>query len=137
MCNMGTGNATSQALSLGVGRSPSMHASPVACSILEGLARACKLLRDLGIHGVIWFRITELRTTEEGLEGDEQDRQADRRGPLILEDVNGDCTGGRDVWVVDLGDELHFGRGKGIAVWEDDVLQRRDQAVRDALGKSC
>jgi hypothetical protein len=90
------------------------------------------LLRDLGIHGVIWLRITEFRSTEEGLEGDEQDRQGDIRGPLILEDVNRDCTGG-DVWVVDLGDELHFGRCKGIVVWEDDVLQRRDQAMRDAL----
>ena len=59
---------------LGVGRSPGIHASPVTCSILEGLARACKLLRDLGIHGVIWLRITELRSTEEGLERDEQDR---------------------------------------------------------------
>jgi hypothetical protein len=125
MCNIRTGTviATSQALALGVGRSPSIHASPVACSILEGLARACKLLRDLGIHGVIWLRITEFRSTEEGLEGDEQDRQGDIRGPLILEDVR----------VVDLGDELHFGRCKGIVVWEDDVLQRRDQAMRDAL----
>lgn len=122
-----------------MGRSPSIHASPVACSILEGLARACKLLCNLGIHGVIWFRITELRTTEEGLEGDEQHRQGEARGPLIMEDVNGDCTGGGYVWVVDLGDELHFGRCIGIAVWEGDVLQveRRDQAVRDALAKSC
>lgn len=41
-----------------------------------------------------------------------------------MEDVDGDCTGG-DVWVVDLGDKLHFGRCKRIVVWEDDVLQRR------------
>jgi len=74
------------------------------------------LLRNLGIHGVIWLRITELRTTEEGLEGDEQDGQGDIRGPSILEDVNRDCTGGGYVWVVDLGDELHFGRCKGIVV---------------------
>jgi hypothetical protein len=74
---------------LGVGRFPSILASPAACSILEGLARACKLLRDVGIH-VIWPRITELRTTEEGLEGEEQDWQADRRGPPVVEDVNGD-----------------------------------------------
>ena len=46
----------------------SIHASPVACGILEGLARACKLLRYLCIHWVVWLRITELRTTEEGLE---------------------------------------------------------------------
>ena len=88
------------------------------------------MLRDLGIHGVIWLRTTELRTTEERLEEDEQERQADLRGPLISEDVDGNCTGdGGDVWVVNLGDELHFGYCKGIAAWEHDVLQRRDQAT--------
>lgn len=118
-----------------MGRSPSIHASPVACSIIKGLARACKLLRDLGIHGVIWFRITELRTTEEGLEGDEQDWQCDHPGPLsrILENVNGDCTGGGDVWVVDLGDEFHLGRQKGITVREDDVYFEITTFIRTVL----
>ena len=42
----------------------------------------------------------------------------------MIEDVNEDFAGGGDAWVVDLGDELHFQRLKGIAIWEDDVLQR-------------
>lgn len=71
-----------------MGRSPSIHSSPVACSILEGLARICKLLRDLGTHRVVWSRVTELRSTKEGLEGDKQERQGDRRGPSISEDVD-------------------------------------------------
>jgi len=35
-----------------------------------------------------------------------------KRGvPLVLEDVKGDSTGDRgDVWVINFGNELHFGR---------------------------
>ena len=55
--------------------------------------------------------------------------------PLILEDVNGDRTGGGgDVWVVDLGDELYFGRYEGITFWEDDVLQRRSESATRRRG---
>ena len=52
--------------------------------------------------------------------------------PLVAKNVNEDSAGDDgDVRVVNLGNELHFGRTKGIIVWDDDVLQFR--AVRDTL----
>ena len=52
---------------LGV-RPPGINVGPGACGILEVLARACKLLRDLDILRLVWLRTAELRATEEGLE---------------------------------------------------------------------
>ena len=46
-----------------------------------------------------------------------------RGAPMIREDVERNSTGdGADVWVVDLRDELHLGRFKGIVGGHDDVL---------------
>ena len=36
--------------------------------------------------------------------------------------------------MVNLGDELYFGRYEGITVWEDDVLQRRSESVTRRCG---
>jgi hypothetical protein len=58
-------------LALGLGRPPTIPAGPVACLILEALARACVLLRDLDIlrfPRIVRLRTTNLGTTEEGLE---------------------------------------------------------------------
>jgi hypothetical protein len=58
--------------------------------------------------------------------------QGKRGAPIVFENVKGDSTrDGGDVRMVDLGDELHSGRSKGIVIWDDDVLQYRE--VRDAL----
>lgn len=104
--------------SLTLGGLPSVHAGPIARSILKAFAQCDVLIRYLGIE-----RVVRLGTTEEGLQRDERWEQGERRRPVVLEDVEGDGAGdGRDVWVVDLGYEFHLGRSKGIVTGNDDVL---------------
>jgi hypothetical protein len=40
---------------------------------------------------------------------------------LTLEDIEADATQSVDVWVVDLGQEAHLGRGHGVVVGEEEL----------------
>jgi len=90
----------------------SVSACPVARGILESLARGNIKIRDLSILRVGW-----LRTAKKGLQREKRGTQREVRPPIFLEDAHGDstCDGG-DVRVVDLCDEFHLRRDKGIGI---------------------
>jgi len=76
----------------------------------------------------VWIRVTEER-----LQREEYGTQGDQRRPLVLEDVEADGAGGRDVRVVDLGDELHLGRFKGKLIGNEDINFEMTTLINTAL----
>jgi len=129
-------------LSIALGPGPTLYNRPyLLCSLIkEGFIRLV-LLRNLSV-----LRVTRLRSTEEGLKGNQCSTNREGWSPFVLEDVKANSSSdAANVRVPYFSFEFHLKGHKfvylrwleRIAFRYDDVYQKNAALIRSVLLKSC
>jgi hypothetical protein len=102
---------------------------PFLGSGIEFGSVALEKLGDLGDKGVV-----RVCVSKEGRDRQQDLRDCEGGRPLILEDVETNGAVGVDVGVVDLGDEVAFGRPEGVVGGEVDIEEENASRVGTVVG---